>query len=252
MKNLSIAFPEKTEKERRRIAKDFYHNFLDSFIEMIKLVAIDESELRRRVTGNVEVINGLVGKVPNVSIVSAHFFNWEFANLAVSLETQFPLLTVYMPVKNKAFDKLMYNMRKKFGARLIPATNFRREFLQYARTDFSLGLVADQNPGDPMQAYWLPFFGKLTPFVKGPEKSSKANKSGVVFLHFYKVKRGHYKLDYTLVSTDPKSYADGALTKELVQLTEDAIRKTPSNYLWSHKRWKYEFHEEAHGKLVVK
>lgn len=252
MHNLSIAFPEKAEKERVRIAKDFYHNFLDSFIEMIKLITINEKQFRKRITTNIEVVNELEGKVPNLAMVSAHFFNWEFANLATSLDSKFPVLTVYMPVKNKSVDKLMYNMRSKFGSKLIAATNFRREFFPYARLNFGLGLIADQNPGNPGQAYWLPFFNRLTPFVKGAEKTSKANNSGVVFLHFYKIKRGFYKFDWQVVTTDPKSYGDGQLTKELVKLTEEAIRKTPSNYLWSHKRWKHQFQEEHHANLVVK
>jgi KDO2-lipid IV(A) lauroyltransferase len=37
MSNLAIAFPEKTEQEKVRIAKDFYRNFIDTFIETIKL-----------------------------------------------------------------------------------------------------------------------------------------------------------------------------------------------------------------------
>ena len=36
--NLKIAFPEKTDKERLRISKDFYHNLIDTFIETLKLI----------------------------------------------------------------------------------------------------------------------------------------------------------------------------------------------------------------------
>src|SRR5882757_11573962 len=39
MGNLLIAFPALTEEERVRIAKKFYHNFIDSFIEVIKLLS---------------------------------------------------------------------------------------------------------------------------------------------------------------------------------------------------------------------
>jgi len=40
MKNLLIAFPEKTEKERRQIAKKFYHNLIDMFIETLKMLSV--------------------------------------------------------------------------------------------------------------------------------------------------------------------------------------------------------------------
>ena len=48
MKNLLIAFPKKTEKERRLIAKKFYHNLIDMFIETIKLLSISDKTLEKR------------------------------------------------------------------------------------------------------------------------------------------------------------------------------------------------------------
>ncbi len=249
--NLLIAFPEKSEKERLRIAKEFYHNFIDNFIETIKIVSIKEKTLLERVSMNIEVANELFASTQNLSMVSGHFFNWEFANLAIAAKIKYPLITVYMPVKNKVFNRLMYNLRGKFGAIMVSATNFRHEFVQHARRQFALGLVADQSPGDPNFSYWIPFFNKPVPFVKGPEKLSKSNKSAVVFVHFIKVKRGYYHLDFKLVTTDPKSFIDGTLMKELIELTEKAICKTPSNYLWSHRRWKWSFSEQ-YEKLLVK
>jgi KDO2-lipid IV(A) lauroyltransferase len=250
-KNLSIAFPEKTDKERVRIAKDFYHNFLDTMVEIIKLISIDEKEFSKRITSNVHVLNDLNGKVPNVAIVCGHFFNWEIGNLAASRESNFKLLSVYMPVASKPIDKIMYNMRRKFGGILIPATDFKNHFLKYVDSEYALGLIADQNPSDSRNAYWLPFFNKLTPFVKGPENNSKRNNSAVVFVNSAKPKRGYYHMNYTLVTTEPNSYPEGALTKEFIRLIEQSIINYPSNYLWSHRRFKHEFKEEEHGSLVV-
>ena len=52
MQNLLIAFPEKTEAERKKIAKKFYRNFLDTFVEIIKLMSASDSFLRKRISGN--------------------------------------------------------------------------------------------------------------------------------------------------------------------------------------------------------
>src|SRR4029078_1323498 len=41
--NLQIAFPEKTQAQRVRIAKNFYHNFVDTFIETIKLISASKN-----------------------------------------------------------------------------------------------------------------------------------------------------------------------------------------------------------------
>lgn len=241
MANLTIAFPEKTQEERVRIAKGFYHQFVDTFIEMIKLLSVSKETLMKRFTVNIEEINDLYASGKNVQLLTAHFFNWEFGSLGMSLLCKHPYMVVYMPVKNKVFDRLILHLRQRFGGVMVPATTFRRSFRPYAAGRYALTLVADQNPGNPKYAYWLPFFGKMVPFLSGPEKGTKSSNDAVVFVHYYPVKRGYYRADLTLLTTEPRSYGEGELTKELIQLTEEAIRKKPSNYLWSHRRWKWEY-----------
>lgn len=249
--NLKIAFPEKTTAERERIAKDFYHNFIDSFIEIIKLLSVSEQRFRKRFTINIDVLNDLYAGNQNVEIVSGHYFNWEYANLGVSLDSKFPFIGVYMPLSNKVFDKLIYRLRTKFGSLLVPASEFKSNFHQYAKNRYALGLVADQNPGNPGKAYWTNFFGKPAPFARGPEKGAKMNNTAIVYAHFYKIKRGHYRLDFELVTTTPNDYPDGALTKLLVKKVEESVRKIPANYLWSHRRWKWSHEAGKYGHLMV-
>ena len=244
MNNLLIAFPEKTEAERTRIAKDFYHQFLDTFIETIKMLSVSKKTLRKRFSSNIEVLNDLYDTGKNVQILTGHFFNWEFGSLYMSLVSRFPFIVVYMPVKNKVFDRLILKLRQRFNGIMVPATNFRRSFRPYMKGRYALTLVADQNPGNPKQAYWMPFFGKMVPFLSGPEKGTRSSNDAVVFARFYRVKRGYYKIDFTLLTTEPRSYKEGALTKELIKLIEESIRKKPSNYLWSHRRWKWEYTDE--------
>ncbi len=248
--NLLIAFPEKTAGERKRIAKAFYHNFVDNFIETIKMLSVSKETLLKRTKVNIEVANELYEGGKNVQFFCAHFFNWEFGSLTMSLVTKYPYMVVYMPVKNKIFDKLIYNLRTRFGGIMIPATNFRRSFRPYASGRYALTLVADQNPGNPGNAYWMPFFNKMVPFLSGPEKGARSSNDAVIFAHFYSTRRGYYTIDLTLLTTEPKALPAGELTVQLKNLIEEAIRKNPSNYLWSHRRWKWEYKQE-YEKLVI-
>ncbi|NCT93222.1 MAG: lipid A biosynthesis acyltransferase [Chitinophagaceae bacterium] len=251
MNNLLIAFPEKTEAERIAIAKKFYHNFVDTFIETIKLFSISEKELRKRFAVNIDVLNDLYAGHQNVQVVTGHYFNWEFANVGVALDCRFPFVVVYMPLTNKVFDRIIHRLRTRFGTLLIPATEFKNNFNQYARNRYALILVADQNPGNPAKAYWTNFFDKPAPFARGPEKGAKMNNTAVVYVDFYKTKRGHYRVDMELVTTDPNSYPEGALTRLLVNKVEAAVRKRPDNYLWSHRRWKWSADAEKYKHLMI-
>lgn len=252
MKNLLIAFPEKTESERTRIAKDFYHNFVDTFIETIKLISVSDREFDKRFTSNIEVVNELYATGKNAQMFTGHFFNWEFANLGFAKHSKFPLVFVYLPLGNKAFNKIIVDLRKRYGSMMLSATEFKTKFKEFVPEHYALGLAADQNPGSPANALWLPFFNRLTPFVSGPEKGAKAGDMVCVFAHFYKTKRGYYHFDFEVMTQEPNDLATGKLTEIYVNLLEKAIRKIPANYLWSHRRWKWEFDEEKYGKLVVK
>jgi len=251
-KNLAIAFPNKSILERKKIATQFYKNFMDSFIETIKLISISDAEFQKRFTSNVEVLNNLYSSGQSVQVVAGHFFNWEFANWGAAKYGKYPFIGVYMPLTNPHFNKLVLKTRERYGSIMIPATQFKTQFHKYStQGNYAMALAADQNPGNPLSAYWISFFGKLTPFVKGPEKGAKLNNTAQVFAYFHSTKRGHYHLEYEVMTTSPNYFKDGQLTAAYVRMLEEKIKQNPANYLWSHKRWKYEYDPKQHAPLVV-
>lgn len=250
-KNLLIAFPEKTEAERKRIEKEFYKNFVDTFIETIKLVSISRREFGRRLQINAEVLNDLLPTGQSVQIHSGHFFNWEFMNLGVAANSNYPFLGIFTALTNKTLNRLMLKVRGQYGTILIPSSDFRTRFHQYTHKPYLLGLVADQNPVDPTNAYWVRFFGRMTPFVKGPEKGAKNMNTAVIMADMYKLKRGFYRIDLKLLTTKPNETPDGYITKTLVNFIEESVKKRPHNYLWSHRRWKFDYDEDKFRQYVI-
>ena len=144
--NLSIAFPNKSIQERQQIASAFYQKFTDSFFETIKLISMSENTFNKRFTSNVEVLNELYATGQNVQLMAGHFFNWEFANWGAAKYGKYPFIAVYMPLSNAFFDRLILNMRKRYGSIMIPATNFKNQFHKYAANGpYAMALAADQN-----------------------------------------------------------------------------------------------------------
>lgn len=244
MKNLSIAFPEKTRAEKEKIIKKFYRNFTDNFLEAVKLLSMPEKSLRKRVQFDPAIFRELYDTGKSCQVMLGHNFNWEWVNVRVTRELPYPFLVVYMPIGNKLVDRLFKHFRERMGSRLLPATQMREAMMPYRNTQYLLALVADQNPGKPDRAYWINFFGKLTPFVSGPEKNARFNNIPVVFARFYKPKRGHYIVETKLASLTPRDMKDGELTLQYVRYLEEVIRKQPEVYLWSHNRWKFDYKEE--------
>ncbi len=58
-------------------------------------------------------------------------------------------------------------------------------------------------------------------------------------------------MEFSLLTTNPNEMKEGEITKKFISFLEDYIRKHPSNYLWSHRRWKWQFDEKKHGHLVI-
>ncbi|HXB91084.1 MAG TPA: hypothetical protein VNU72_02295, partial [Puia sp.] len=171
LSNLRLAFPEKTEAERTRIAKKFYRCFSDNFIETLKLLSAGRRYLSKRFAiDNPEVFDQLYATGRRLQLHMGHTFNWEVANVAMPLLTPYTFMIAYMPVENKIFEKLVVRLRSQTGTVLLPATRMSRAIIPYRNVQYMLALLADQSPGGPDNSYWLNFFGRPTPFVRGPER----------------------------------------------------------------------------------
>ncbi|MBD0288921.1 MAG: lysophospholipid acyltransferase family protein [Flavisolibacter sp.] len=244
LQNLTIAFPRKTEKEKETIARQFYKNLCDTFIESIKFISASKAFIMRRFTGDYSVVDALYDTGRSVQIHLGHNFNWELANFAVPLSIRFKTLVVYLPLHSKVFNRLFLYIRSRFGSHLIAATNMKEEMQPYWGTQYLFALIADQSPANPKNAYWVNFFGRPTAFLRGPEKSARRNNWPVVFSHFIKQKRGLYKGFAHLATLHPRELPEGELTKLYVHYLEKVMTANPEMWLWSHRRWKHEWKEE--------
>jgi Kdo2-lipid IVA lauroyltransferase/acyltransferase len=243
--NLKMVFPEKTEKERIRIAKNFYHNFIDTIFETVKFVSWKLESFDKHLEVDLQAMEPAYASGKNVYIVGMHNFNWEFANWGLGYHIKkYPFLGIYMPMSNKTMEKIIFKMRSRTGTILLPATRFKDAYLPYRNIRHVLATVADQSPGSLANSYWLNFFGKPTAFVKGTERGARTNDTAVVFAHFFKTKRGHYRIETELLTTDLSTLKEGELTIKYVEYIEKCIRKDPANYLWSHRRWKHQYKPE--------
>lgn len=249
MANLLIAFPEKSEKERKLIAKKFYHNLTDTFIETIKFLDWKIEDVEKRFTCNLEGIEQAYTTGHPIHVIGMHNMNWEYVNWGLVKNLKRTLLGIYLPIANKAFDKIMYKMRGRYGTVLIPATDFKNAYTPWTDKPHVLASAADQSPGNPHNAYWINFFGRPTAFIKGAERGARAGSVSVVFAHFYQVKRGYYHLDTKFIIDDASKMKEGEMTKAFAAFVESSIRSQPSNYLWSHRRWKHEWKPE-YGKII--
>jgi KDO2-lipid IV(A) lauroyltransferase len=239
--NLQNSFPEKTEKERRQIARKFYRFLCDVAIETVKVVNIDTSELRRRIKySNPEIFDELYRKGKQIFVVTGHYGNWEWL---ATLENTVPYhhATLYRPMENKVIDKFLYDMRTKYGTDAIQTNNAIRAINQYRLKNrlTALCFLSDQSPPRKAINYWTSFLNQETPVYTGVEKLAKRYNTAVMYYEIRRVKRGYYEVDATLIAENAAETFDMGITNQHVRLLEETIRRNPQYWLWSHRRWKH-------------
>jgi len=242
--NLKRAFPGKSQEEITTIAKRFYKNFTDNFIEFIKLISASPKFIARHFYGDCALLDSLYAQGKRAQIQLAHNFNWEGACVAIAARATQPFIVVYMPIGNKVVDKIFLKVRSGTGAILLPATDMRNAIIPYRNRPYLLILVADQNPGNPGKALWYNFFGKPTPFLKAPESGARRGNTPVLFCKFIKERRGYYKIIFEMGEENPGVLKEGELTRTYVKYLHKFISEYPEMWLWSHRRWKWDWKEE--------
>ncbi len=244
MSNLRYAFPGKTEKELKGIAKKFYRNFIDNWIETVKLISISKESLNKRISGNFEVFHQLFNSGRSVQANLGHFFNWEILTLHTGINQPYTFLTVYLPQSNQIMNRLILYIRSRWGNPQLPSTDMARAIIPWRKKQYLLALGSDQSPATPENGYWLNFMNRPAPFVKGSEKFARIQNVPVVMMTTTKRRRGHYHFEYFMLAEDPKTLPDGELMRQYVRHLEENIKLQPELYLWSHRRWKHNWKDE--------
>lgn len=240
--NLKNSFPEKSTEELRKIEKQFYRNFCDYIVETFKSFTISSTELRVRVQHlNRDVFKEAKAEGRNVIMLSGHIFNWEWYNALALLIPQEHSIAVYRKVQNGFWEDQIKSLRNRFGNTAVEAREVIRHIFRTPNDGNSVYMfVADQTPHYSEINLGLRFLNQKTPVFIGYDKIATRMDMAFVFCEMKKVKRGFYQVNYHRIYPDGERFEPYEVVTKFHTLLENTIRKHPDNYLWSHRRWKYD------------
>lgn len=243
--NIQRSFPDKSELEQQQLVKQFYRHFTDILVEGIKNLSISKNQLKKRmIVRNSELMRALYGEKRNVILISGHFNNWEWLISAQNLLFNHQSFGIGMPMTNKYWDKKVNQRRERFGMQVINASNYQLKFRTFKKKPFAVLTLGDQSPAHSSKSYWMNFLNQKTAVLFGTEQMANDYNFVVVFFVVHKIKRGFYELELKLITKDAKTLNWGEITEIHTNLLENEIIKNPSQWLWSHKRWKKEIPED--------
>ncbi len=238
--NLRRSFPEKSERERMRIAHTFYRHFCDLMIESVKSASMTQKDFNKRYhVKDWDVLFERMYAGKSIFLLSPHTGNWEWV---FSLVDYLPVRTyaVYQPLRNPYFDRYIKKSRQRYRATLIPMKKTKEYIVgDYEANVQTLTWFAADQACHPDKAHWATFLHQDTTFHKGYERLARQTHQAVLFLDIRRTKRSHYELELIPICEDASQVSKGYIVQEFIRLTEQRVRAQPPYWLWSHKRWKH-------------
>ena len=245
-KNLMGSFPNKSKREIGKIERKFYRNFTRVFLEIMKSYSFKPDDWSKYVTiRNPEMATKYLKEGIPVILMAGHTANWEWAAFAIGRITGYSFDFLYKPLTNKSIDALMIKLRERHGGVAIPKENAIRDMIRKKKETRFIGMVADQLPSFGTEKVWSQFLNRETAFYVGAEKIATMMNYPVLYVDFRRIASGTYVLEFKKISNPP--YEKGInynIIERFVKMLEETIKANPSDYLWSHKRWKYTKEEE--------
>lgn len=241
--NLKNSFPEKSETERLQIEKDFYHFFCDMSLETFQTLHLSKREMKKRVSfSGLEYIEEERKKGKSVILMSGHYANWEWSSsIKLNLPADYAGFVIYQTLSSDSFDELMNNIRRRFGCTPVERDVIIRKMVEDKQKQELgyYGFVADQSPARKSIKYWMNFLNQDTPVFLGAEQLAKKFDYVVLYFDTLKIKRGYYHINLKPICLNPAQSEQFEITTKFMNLLEKSIKRDPSMWLWTHKRWKH-------------
>ena len=245
-KNLRLSFPDKSDKERKVIEKGYYHHLVDIFAEVVWSYRATEADMLKHFESvNVDKVEHWAKQKGGVIFMLGHLGNWEWTAEVQHRFTQPDMqhYNVYRKLKNTNADKAMTAVREKRSGvgSGIEKNSLLRKLVELKRQDahFTLGLISDQKPSPRNAHYWTTFLNQDTSFLDGGEMLAKKFDYVVTYVNMTCPKRGHYIARVDLITDDAPNTPDNYITEQFARRLEANIIEQPTQWLWSHNRWKW-------------
>ena len=238
MKNLDLAFPEKSKKEKEDILKEAYRCFGESILEIARMPVTDLDKLSDRfVIEDAHVLKAALDAGKGVLAMSAHYGSWEM--MAAALKHKgYPMRLAWGTLSNSWVDQLFIDFRKSVNLEGIRIGNLRK-LIKSLKANEVVAIVQDQD-GDKWGTF-TQFFGHYASTWPMTEILAKRSGAAIVFGVPMRSAGGRYRLRVHAIPSAPEGLnaiqAQAWRLQEFNRLLEAVIRQDPTQWLWMHHRW---------------
>ncbi len=242
MRNLALAFPEKSVAEHKEILRGMYRSLgwqLGEFCRMPHYTLAQASHFIRY--EGLENYLRARSRGKGVLVLTGHIGAWELSSFYHSL-AGYPMSMVIRRLDNPLVDRFVNRIRCLHGNRVLHKDDFARGLIAAMRAGETVGVLMDTNMTPP-QGLFVEFFGYEACTAAGVARLALRTGAAVLpgFLA-WEAAEGRYVLHFLpeieLANTGEDDRDAVTNTQLFTRTLENIIRKYPEQWLWVHRRWK--------------
>ena len=237
-KNLSRAFPNIDQIEKKKILKKMWFNYGRIFAEymFIKNFRQDPTISKNILIDNRNILEDVKRNSEPVIFISGHFDNFELMAMQIEKEGV-DLAAMYRPLNNNFLNPLMEKIRKKFICKkqIKKGISGTKELLINFKKGTSIALMIDQRVSQGIRA---DLFGEKALTTTIPAQFIKKFNIKVIPVSIERKNIEIFRITFHPPIGFPKNASVEFITSELNKFLENMIKNNPDQWIWSHNRWK--------------
>ena len=233
--NLKIFSNKIQEEDKKKIMNDMWKNYGMTFIEYMFLNRFRKNNSHIKIK-NDENLSELIKDKKPVIFISGHFANFELMSMEIT-KKNIPLATIYRPLNNIFLNPLMEFLRKKYvcSNQIKKGINGVRESIEYLKKGYSIALMIDQRVSEGEN---INFFNKPALTTTLPAQLAKKFDISIVPVYIERLNDDNFYIEFLNKINPNNSVNKLDLTQKLNNVLEKMISKNPSQWIWTHNRWK--------------
>ena len=214
-----------------------WENYGRVFAEYMFIKDFRSDQLSNNITiEGKEILDEIREKNLKAIFISGHFSNFELMAMQIE-KSGINLAAIYRPLNNIFLNHVMEKIRKKYICRHqikkgIPGL---KKLIRLNKEGYSTALMIDQRVSQGMK---VKFFNDKAFTTTIPAQLVKKFNIPVVPLDIERIKDLEFKITISKPIHFSKEDSIKNITDKLNSVLEEMIIKKPSQWIWSHNRWK--------------
>ncbi len=238
--NLALCFPQLSSSERRTLRRRYYHYVGRSFLGLGTAWHASKKRMQRlvRIKGK-EHLLAAQAETKCILFLAPHFLPLEMGGIYISFELG-NFVGFYRKPRNHLYHHALRYYMSRFGGSVVERYDNLKPLLRAMREGKCIYYLPDQDPDRPEDNFvFADFFGVPTATYTAFARLAKQGNTRVVpvFTRLLPKSEG-YEIEYLPALENFPSGDDVADATRVNQIIEQAVRKTPEQYLWSYRRFK--------------